>query len=185
MWNEEIDFVLKIFGGIGGICGLFVSVYVVILGSRLDRKNYVRNKKFDMELSIYPKLNEKVFDLASSSLVLFSKLTQVPEENKFEFYSEVVAKYNVANKEINVSGAFIPKEIYNLFDNLRDQCWKQLTGFKNLCLPPASQSGGNQSSGYSDWFSECINRNDEIIIKQKEIINEVRKRLDSPDMYKQ
>ena len=97
----------------------------------LGKKVYISKARFDLEFSIYGKLNEAFFEMISTTYYLFpSGLDRLPldeDERKRVFterYEKVVQAINVAQKVLGANVAFIPERFYTAFD-LADRADRQ------------------------------------------------------------
>lgn len=87
--------------------------------SKLERKTYVSQVRFDKEFSIYTDLSEKtisaVFSTANIVVLFHNGLSPADfEEQK----KEIIEKFNAANKTLNQYAPFIDEELYEQYSKI-------------------------------------------------------------------
>ncbi len=104
----------------------------------LNRKLYVNQKHFDLELSIYKDLMGGVIEMTESSYLLFPRMDMLPADKDAEIkiwksrYEKATEQFNVTSEVIFKNAPFIDKKIYNAILELRNKCRGQIISFQNF-----------------------------------------------------
>ena len=104
----------------------------------LNRKLYINQKHFDLELSIYKDLMGAIIDMTESSRLLFPIIDYVPGDKDEEIkmwksrYKKAISQYNHASEIIFKNAPFMDKEIYNGILELRRKCHDQIIFFNEF-----------------------------------------------------
>lgn len=145
--------------------------------NKLDKKSYISKTRFDKEFAIYQELSEKVLDMTFTNYVLFPIVDRVPpnkdERMKYfnDRYTNAVQAYNSANRAIKANAPFIPRDIYDAFCDLRDDCCKQIDDYTLFVLEPDYEE--NRIELRED-YKKCWGRTNDISKKRDEIISKLR-----------
>ena len=104
----------------------------------LNRKLYINQKHFDLELSIYKDLMGGVIEMTESSYLLFPRMDMLPADKDAEIkiwksrYEKATEQFNVTSEVIFKNAPFIDKKIYNAILELRNKCRGQIISFQNF-----------------------------------------------------
>lgn len=104
----------------------------------LNRKLYINQKHFDLELSIYKDLMGGVIEMTESSYLLFPRMDMLPADKDAEIkiwksrYEKATDQFNVTSEVIFKNAPFIDKKIYNAILELRNKCRGQIISFQNF-----------------------------------------------------
>ena len=87
--------------------------------SRLNRKNYVSQVRFDKEFSVYTDMSEKAISAVFSTAKIIDLLNSDKSPSSFETQKkDIVDKYNVANKALQQYASFMDEGIYDLYKDM-------------------------------------------------------------------
>lgn len=106
----------------------------------LNRKLYINQKHFDLELSIYKDLMGGVIEMTESSYLLFSRMDMLPADKDAEIkiwksrYEKATEQFNVTSEVIFKNVPFIDKKSYNAILELRNKCRGQIISFQNFWI---------------------------------------------------
>jgi len=153
--------------------------------SKLENKNYISKTRFDLEIEIYQKLSEATLQMVFDNNALFPVLDHpFPDIN--EEYNRMVKvceaatySYNLANKAIRQSAPFIPKEIYEEFCNIRNDCHRQIIMFQDFRLDKMCKELIADSK---DQYRACFGRTQEISTKLDDLVNHLREYIAKLDV---
>lgn len=147
-----------------------------------EKMNYITKTQFDAEFKMYQELSEPIFEMFSDVIKLFPVgIDFVPEDPKErkDFYEN---RYNNAmhnllifQKKLYAYAPFIPQKIYDMYNDFRTEAGKQVNWYPDFVLHP-------DSSILKDLRSEsleCWERTEKLIDKYDEIIQKLRKYLQS------
>ena len=104
----------------------------------LNRRLYINQKHFDLELSIYKDLMGGVIEMTESSYLLFPRMDMLPADKDAEIkvwksrYEKATEQFNITSEVIFKNAPFIDKEIYNAILELRNKCRGQIISFQNF-----------------------------------------------------
>lgn len=139
-------------------------------------KQYISHRRFDMQFDVYVELSEKVVELAVKSLGLFtekfdySKLGKVSATNdEVRSFNKIINLQNDANKAIYKYAVFIPKNLYEKFDQLKISCRKQTNAYRVYYID--KQLKGKTIDTIK---AECKKINNEISKLYNELVVELR-----------
>jgi hypothetical protein len=158
------------------------------LKDELDKKNYMRKVRFDLEIKIYQDLSETFLDMCLKTFKLFpSKIRFLRltikdiEELKSSELCEAKTAYNTARFLLLRNSAFIPEDIYKKFLKIETSCLTQLDRFAALLHMEQDEdenarlaSRDIQKAGY-DYY--CSLSNETSIL-----FNELRQHISTLDM---
>lgn len=147
-----------------------------------EKMNYISKVQFDAEFKIYQELSEPIFEMFSDVIKLFPVgLYHVPEDTneRKAFYEK---RYNNAmnnllifQKKLYAYATFIPKQIYDMYNDFVKEASKQVYWYPDFVLHP-------ETSVLKDLGSEsleCWKRTEKLIDKYDEIIQKLREYLQS------
>lgn len=87
--------------------------------SRLDRKNYVSQVRFDKEFSVYTDLSEKGISAVFSTADIIHLLNSSRSPADFEEQKkDIVDKYNIANRALQQYAPFMNETLYALYKDM-------------------------------------------------------------------
>lgn len=203
IWKIIIGIIAGI-GGIGAVIGFIIKFSSNIIAdklskkyelqinkeieyykNKLDKKNYISKARFDKEFEIYQELSQKVLDMTFANYSLFPLIDRLPlsEEKRIELfnkkYEEAVQTYNEANRAIKATAPFISEDIYQLFSELRDDCFKQVDDYAIFVLDPDHQEIRTE---LREDYKECWKRTKIISDKRDVIISKLRQYLSTLDV---
>lgn len=151
----------------------------------VENKKYITKVRFDAEFKIYRELSESFFEMVKSISILIPQgLTMVPadketkEKRDIENYGDALKAVEKAQDVLNSNAPFIPKEIFDKYDEIRILCMKQLNDFSerwNVSVRGTKKEKETLSH-------ETYKRTGEIDKKFKEINGEIREYLESLDV---
>ena len=132
------------------------------LRSKLEKRNYISKVRFDLEIETYRQLSEAVFSMVSDTSFLFPHGIgwSHPDEEaelkrKEDNYNKAIESYNNATQSIMKNAPFVPKNIYQLFSEIRDDCQLQIQWFPDFKLNKLSVEVLRE---LSDVKRECLAR---------------------------
>ena len=160
--GDSWQIVLGLLASVGGIGAIFIAVvkfssniiarrleerYSLKLNKELERyksnlenKIYISKVRFDLEIETYHQLSEAVLQMVWDSYELFPTLgsshpdEDVERKRKEEKYSKAIDSYNQANRAIMKNAPFIPKDIFELFSDIKMDCRRQINWFPDFML---------------------------------------------------
>ncbi len=151
--------------------------------AKLDKRKYISNKKFEVELSIYRDLVKAIVDMTEAAYLLFPALDYLPpnkdEERKvlIDRYNRSIDKYNSASEILFKNAPFINESIYQKCLELRNDCREHIHYANIFRIVPDADKNRSQMS---EKYHECWRVSDEVIVeKRTQFITELRKYLDS------
>jgi len=152
------------------------------LTKQLERKNYVSKVRFDAEFAIYRELCALTDEMERAVYMLFpAGVDHLPkdEDSQREIfaqrYKNASSAYFNASKSLSKNSAFIPKEIFDLFDKMENLCRIQV----NL-YPYSLRAGANKlDTGHEQG---CWDRTQEIELVYKELQEKLRAHLKQLDV---
>ena len=155
---------------------------IEILKAKNEKLNYISKTQFEKEFKIYQELSEPIFDMFFDVLKLFPMgLDYVPEDEaeRKKFYEK---RYNnamdnllVFQKKLYIYAPFIPKHIYDMFDNFRVEARKQVNWYPDFILYPDRET----IQELRDEKRKCWQRTEELQNQYEDIINKLRNYLQS------
>lgn len=152
------------------------------LTKQLERKNYVSKVRFDAEFAIYRELCSLTDEMERAVYMLFpAEIDHLPkdeDEQKKLFqqrYENAYSTYLKASKSLSKNSAFIPKDIFDLFDKMKNLCRMQV----NL-YPHSLRTGVNKLD--SEHEQGCWDRTLEIELVYKELQEKLRAHLKQLDV---
>ena len=150
------------------------------LKAGLDTKTYISKVRFDKEFESYQKLSEKILEMIVTNSILFPQAEFVLEQNederkkeRFRRHNDAMQAHTAAYNAIIVTAPFISEKLHILFDDVRNECWKQIIGFRIIYLCGTQPTGSEMRK----MMEEYQKRNEEITMKPEEIILKMREHL--------
>ena len=150
------------------------------LKAKNDKLNYISKTQFDAEFKIYQELSEPIYDMFFEVLQLFPiGIYSVPEDEKErkDFYEK---RYNCARnnflvfqKKLYVYAPFIPKHIYDMFDNFKKETSTQISWYPDFILNPDKEVVSELKAEKRKCWERTIQlqkQYEEIIIKLREYL---------------
>lgn len=151
--------------------------------AELDKRKYISNKKFEVELSIYRDLVKTIVDMTETAYLLFPSLDYLPpnkEEAKkilISRYERSIDKYNHASEILFKNAPFINESIYQKCLELHNDCREHIHYANLFRIASDADENCKQMSGK---YRECWRVSDEVIVKKRtQLITELRKYLES------
>lgn len=152
------------------------------LKAKNDKCNYITKTQFDVEFKIYQEISEPIFNMFFDVLKLFPMgLDYVPEDEteRKNFYEK---RYNGAmenllifQKKLYVYAPFIPKHIYDMFDDFRVEARNQVNWYPDFILYPDKEVVRE----LREEKHNCWKRTEELQKQYEEIIDKLRNHLQS------
>ena len=145
--------------------------------SELDKRLYVSQKHFDLELSIYKELMGGIIGMTSSSYQLFPPMDELPrdliEEKKvwIERYNQAIIQFNATSEIIFQNAPFIDEKLYTFILDIRSKCLLQLIRFKNYRVEEDNYGHLGQETDEGIKVSVEINK------QRDQLITDIRKYL--------
>lgn len=160
-----------------------LSEQLEILKAKNEKANYISKTQFDAEFKIYQELSETSFSMLYKVALLFPEGLDrgIPEgkderqqvcQDRYEKAEEELIKFQ--NKLYQVA-PFITKEMYNLFDELKEEARLQVVFYPRLVL----NSDKEWVKELFDQESKCLERTPKLREKHKYIIESLRVYLSS------
>lgn len=152
------------------------------LSKQLERKNYVSKVRFDAEFAIYRELCALTDEMERAVYMLFpAGVDHLPKDEDAQKeiftqrYKTASLAYFNASKSLSKNSAFIPKEIFDLFDKMENLCRIQV----NL-YPYSLRAGVDKlDTGHEQG---CWDRTLEIDKAYKELQEKLREHLKQLDV---
>lgn len=136
----------------------------------LNRKLYVNQKHFDLELSIYKDLMGGVIEMTESSYLLFPRMDMLPADKDAEIkiwksrYEKAIEQFNITSETIFKNAPFIDKEIYKTILELRDKCRGQIISFQNFRIEQNNYGHlGKDHDAVWETSTEIVDRRNKLI----------------------
>ena len=152
------------------------------LTKQLERKNYVSKVRFDAEFAIYRELCALTDEMERTVHSLFpTGLDPLPndaDEQKKIFqrrYKSACSAYSSASKSLSKNSAFIPKENYDLFDEVERLCRIQIVLYPYSLRSGVDKLDPEQEQG-------CWKRTKEIDDAYKKLQKKLREHLKQLDV---
>ncbi len=140
-------------GGIGTISLAFLNWHfskrLEILKAKTEKTSYITKTQFDAEFKIYQELSRTSFSMLLAVADLFpmnlDTISQLKEKEQHKIRKERYDRandelYKFQNKLFEVA-PFITKEIYDLFNNLREESRLQFVSYYMIYLDPNKKHG--------------------------------------------
>ena len=153
-----------------------------VLKAKNEKINYITRTQFDVEFKIYQEISEPIFNMFFDILKLFPMgLDYVPEDEaeRKNFYEK---RYNNAmdnllifQKKLYMYAPFIPKHIYDMFDNFRVEARQQVHWYPDFILYPDKEV----ISELREEKHNCWKRTKKLQEQYENIINNLRNHLQS------
>lgn len=110
-----------------------------ILKAKNEKTNYVTKIQFDAEFKMYQELSEACYNMVIDMLDLFTNKPELIEKQKDPVHnSEICAISKKSNYDLqhilSRYSAFISKEIYESYSDLRIRCKKQTDAFYEIYI---------------------------------------------------
>ena len=148
------------------------------LCKELERKNHVSKVRFDAEFAIYRELCESTDDMIRATYWLFPELDKLPsDDDKLkevyeQRYQDALHAHKNAVKILGSNCAFISEEIYELFRELSNKCFHQISYFP-YCL---------KNEFHNKKSQECFEKTGEIMENYKLLQRQLREYLKNLDV---
>lgn len=180
--NTEI--IVGLFTLAGTLLGYLANYGVERLRATNDKKNYISNVKFDVEIQVYKELSKSFCDMVREiSTIIPIGLVSVPlfknqddqmkyDQKMYNLAVEIVVK---AQNCLRSNIPFISSEFYDKYNELIVLCRKQLNAFERRWN--YSFSGTYEEKSRLDIKE--YNRTEEINTKFSELNNQVREYLNN------
>ena len=159
------------------------------LKSKLKKRNYISKVRFDLEIETYRQLSEAVLLMAIHSCALFPiglehgySDNDAEAQRKKDIYTEAVDSYNQATQAIMKNAPFIPKNMYELFSDIRSECKLQIDWFPDFKLGRLCEEGIRE---LRDERKACRERTKTISDKLTFIIETLRNHIAELDVLEQ
>lgn len=201
IWNTAAAVIVSLGGG-GTIVWFLVKWYSGILADKLskqyahrlsaelekykaelDKRKYVSNKRFEVELAIYQELVKAVIDMTETTYLLFPPFDYLPpdpqEEQKVWIgrYKKAIRKYNQASELIFKNAPFMNKTIHKKCLDLRNNCREQILYAKTFRIDVDSD---NNRKSMPEKYEACWTMSEDVIVKKRDaFINILRQYLKS------
>lgn len=109
------------------------------LKAKNENKTYITKTQFDTEFKIYQELSEACYDMVIDMLDLFTNKPELVEKQKDPVHnSKICARSKKSNYHLqhilSKYSAFISKEMYELYSDLRIRCKKQTDAFYEIYI---------------------------------------------------
>jgi len=153
--------------------------------SQLDNKSYISRTRFDMEIAIYKQLSGAIVAMARDASFLFPGFERVSldavanKERLNDLYIKACESYNLAASAIAENAPFIPQNFFDMFDEIRRECFLQIQWFPDFRM---GQLSTEQARELADEKRECYMRNKAIGEKQDLLVLSIRKYLEQLDV---
>lgn len=180
--NTEIA--VGLFTLAGTLLGYLANYGVERLRAMNDKKNYISNVKFDVEIQVYKELSKSFCDMVREiNTIIPIGLVSVPSfENQDEQMKYDQNKYNLA-VEVSITAQnclksnipFISSEFYDMYNELITLCIKQLHMFERRWN--GSFSGTYKEKSRLD--TKEYERTEEINTKFSELNKQIREYLNN------
>lgn len=148
----------------------------------LNRKLYVNQKHFDLELSIYKDLMGGVIEMTESSYLLFPRMDMLPADKDTEIkiwksrYEKATEQFNITSEVIFKNAPFIDKEVYNAILELRNKCRGQIISFQNYRIEQ------NNYGHLGKDHNEVWETSTEIVERRNKLIEDIRTYLSKKEL---
>ena len=156
------------------------------LKSKLEKRNYISKVRFDLEIEVYRQLSESVILMVLNSLCLFPRGSvyghsdkKLEQERKRDLHSKAVDSYNLANQSITKNTPFIPKTMYELFTEIRDECRTQIIYFEDFHLIEDSEQYRTE---LKDEYRACWERTRTIDSQLTSLLEKLRNHIAELDV---
>jgi hypothetical protein len=152
--------------------------------SKLDKKNYIGKMRYDYEFSMYGIMSEALYNVVQDCFWLFPTcLDTIPEDKDKanEVYNNRYKKahgscYNLQNL-LETKSPFMSEEIYNQFSEINKFLIGQITAYEYF--GPIGRYRNSTDKIHREEEMNAWKRTDDIKIKHKDIVNKIRKHLNS------
>ncbi len=149
----------------------------------LNRKLYVNQKHFDLELSIYKDLMGGVIEMTESSFWLFpSVIDMLPADKESEIKilksrcEKAIDRFNITSEVVFKNAPFIDKQIYNAILELRDRCYQQIINFQHYRI--AEHNYGHLGKDHNEVWETST----EIVERRNKLIEDIRTYLSKKEL---
>lgn len=139
--------------------------------SELDKRKYVSNKRFEIELAIYRDLVSAVINMTETTYALFPSFDSVPsdpyEQAKMwiDRYKNAIRKYNEASEIIFKNAPFMNKSIHKKCLDLRNNCRKQILSAKTFRIDVDASKNRERMP---EQYNYCWLVSEDVIVKQRD-----------------
>lgn len=151
--------------------------------AEIEQTKYIKQAYFDKEMLIYQELCEKFNEMIECVSFLFpygmTLASQYEDENELlkncnEKLKNAGEKYRIASIALFSKAAFIPKDFYAKFDELRIKANQQIFDYNSYNPWAMKQCSDPEESKYK---RECVKRTQEIFNQWDNLIDELREYL--------
>ncbi len=148
----------------------------------LNRKLYVNQKHFDLELSIYKDLMGGVIGMTESSYLLFPRMDMLPADKDTEIkiwksrYEKATEQFNITSEVVFKNAPFIDKQIYNAILELRDRCYQQIINFQHYRI--AEHNYGHLGKDHNEVWETST----EIVERRNKLIEDIQTYLSKKEL---
>lgn len=180
----DTEIVVGLFTLGGTLLGYLANYGVERLRAKNDKKNYISNVKFDIEIQVYKELSKNFCDMVREiNTIIPVGVVTVPTFKTQDEQSKYDSKlYNIA-VEVTVNAQnclrsnipFISSEFYDEYNELVQLCRRQLNAFQRRWNN--SFSGSYETK--SQFDDKEYDRTEEINNKFTELNNQVREYLNN------
>lgn len=146
-----------------------------------EKLNYITKTQFDAEFKMYQELSDYSFQMLLNINQLFPQWDSLPEdeeEQKEIFktrYKEAHKSFVLFQNTLHKYAPFISKELFNDFENFKQENKKQLTMYPCVKF----ETNSDLKAEYRSMASENYKRTPELIKMHEEIIEKLREYLNS------
>ena len=152
----------------------------------IEQQGHIRKTHFDMEFGIYRELCVLFNKLIDSLYPLFPYgfHTEPYISNDDELYDvcnnrlqEALSKYREASTALAINAAYIPKKMYDKFDEIRHLSNQQIIDYSAINPYRIKVESDPNDSFTGEWKSECRDRGKDINDKWEKLIDYLREYL--------
>lgn len=148
--------------------------------SELDKRLYVSQRRFELELSIYREFMSGLVEMTNSAYSLFPRMDELPadqeqQKNIFQYRGNKAAEdFNRASSVIFKNAPFVDRNIYENAKELRFMCLEQIQCFKSFKLDADAVLNRKD---LPKEHRECFKRSSCIMEKRDLLIEVIREYL--------
>jgi len=154
--------------------------------SKLENKTYISKTKFDTEFKIYRELSKAFFEMVRDVSIMipigvasYPADREAKKEYENKLYKAAVKSCVAAQDVLSANVPFISESLCDKYEEINKLCKIQLNAFErrwNVCYLASQEEK-------ESFSSEDYKRTEEINEKYRQLNNEVRKYLDSLDVF--
>ena len=159
--------------------------------SKLDNKTYISKVRFDLEIEIYKELSAATLEMVMENCNLFPfGLTYSPQDKdtRLQYYQDNYKKasdtYNIAGNAIYKNAPFIPKDMWQAFDDIRKSCGIQINMYRWCGDLANEQRSPNEpfNKTRAENSDKCFQRTQDIYNDMKSLMDKLREHIASLDV---